>query len=376
MLKIENTHIDNIVRAVYSARNAMNSWDKSDSNWETDTLGENDLTLAKRLSKAGSDHRKYLRMINVTCDITAPLYWIAEHDTYKVGTVRNSCSFMHKGTSKPFEIRDFSVSDERIYDVLSPLPKKEYVLKYVYDTDEYRIYTTKNGRDYKIFKNGKVVRCAFSYTDNWGRGRERIFEEKEISPSITTNGYYTLNIGGRCGEKWLLHRLIGEVWLENPNGYKTINHINGDKGNNSVENLEWISLEDNIKKGFENGLYDNIKSLHSKYIRWKNGSDSTPKDIWNNENYELFSLCLMWENLLNTLNSLRQEYLDTKDECVFQMIRQLLPQGYNMRYTWSSNYEVLLNIYHSRKNHRLPEWHTFCDWVETLPYFREICLED
>ena len=148
------------------------------------------------------------------------------------------------------------------------------------------------------------------------------------------------------------------------------------KGDNSVENLEWISLEDNIKQGFENGLYDNIKSLHSKYIRWKNGSDSTPKDIWNNENYELFSLCLMWENLLNTLNSLRQEYLDTKDECVFQMIRQLLPQGYNMRYTWSSNYEVLLNIYHSRKNHRLPEWHTFCDWVERLPYFKEICLDE
>lgn len=108
MIKIENTHVDNIVRAVYSARNAMNSWDKSDSKWETDTLGENDLALAKKLSKAGSDHRKFLRMINVTCDVVAPLYWWKEYDTYKVGTVANSCSTMHKIADKEFTLDDFS----------------------------------------------------------------------------------------------------------------------------------------------------------------------------------------------------------------------------------------------------------------------------
>ena len=108
MIKIENTHVDNIVRAVYSARNAMNSWDKSDSKLEDDTLGENDLALAKKLSKAGSDHSKFLRMINVTCDITAPLYWWKEYDTYKVGTVANSCSTMHKIHSKQFTLDDFS----------------------------------------------------------------------------------------------------------------------------------------------------------------------------------------------------------------------------------------------------------------------------
>lgn len=108
MIKIENTHVDNIVRAVYSARNAMNSWDKSDSDWETDILGENDLALAKRLSKAGTDHSKFLRMINVTVDITAPLYWWKEFDTYKVGTVANSCSTMHKIHDKDFTLGDFS----------------------------------------------------------------------------------------------------------------------------------------------------------------------------------------------------------------------------------------------------------------------------
>lgn len=108
MIRIDNTHVDNIVRAVYSARNAMNSWNKSDSDWNTDTLGKNDLELAKKLSKAGNDHAKFLRMINVTMDITAPHFWWAEHDTYKVGTVRNSCSKMHKIHVKEFVVDDFS----------------------------------------------------------------------------------------------------------------------------------------------------------------------------------------------------------------------------------------------------------------------------
>lgn len=197
MIKIENTHVDNIVRAVYSARNAMNSWDKSDSDWETDTLGKADLDLAKRLSKAGNDHAKYLRMINVTCDITAPIYWISEHDTYKVSTVRNSCSFMHKGISKPFEIDDFTIED---------------------------------GCESEILK------------------------------------------------------------------------------------------------------------------------------------------------IIDILNYLRNLYLESKDFKFFRMIRQLLPQGYNVKYTWHANYQVLKNIYFARRGHRLEEWHTFCDWVEGLPY-SELIIE-
>lgn len=125
MIKIDNTHVDNIVRAVYSARNAMNSWDKSDSDWNTDTLGKNDLELAKKLSKAGNDHAKFLRMINVTVDITAPLYWWKEMDTYKVGTVANSCSTMHKIHAKEFTMDDFShehlISPFDLMDVVNKL---------------------------------------------------------------------------------------------------------------------------------------------------------------------------------------------------------------------------------------------------------------
>ena len=122
MIKLENTEVHGIARAVYSARNAMNSWDKSDSDFVTDTLGENDLRLARNLVKAGSDHSKFMRMINVTVDITAPLYWWKEMDTYKVGTVRNSCSTMHKVHAKEFELDDFSHDH---------LPENNTVLDYI-----------------------------------------------------------------------------------------------------------------------------------------------------------------------------------------------------------------------------------------------------
>ena len=122
MIKIENTEVSGWCAAVRGMRNPMNSWDKSDSEWvavnEADRecvepiweykVGENDLKLMKSLSKAGSDHGKFLRFINVTVDITAPLYWLKEFDTYKVGTVANSCSTMHKIHAKEFELDDFS----------------------------------------------------------------------------------------------------------------------------------------------------------------------------------------------------------------------------------------------------------------------------
>ena len=111
MIKIERVSVMNFENALRGARNPMNSWDKSDSYYDEAgnyVLGENDLSLAKRLAVAGSDHRKYLRQIFVSVDITAPLYWWKEFDTYKVGTVANSTSTMHKIHSKPFEREDFS----------------------------------------------------------------------------------------------------------------------------------------------------------------------------------------------------------------------------------------------------------------------------
>lgn len=111
MIKIERTEVMNFENAIRGARNPLNSWDRSDSRYDENgnyILGENDLSLAIRLAKAGSDHRKFMRMIFVSVDLTAPLYWWKEFDTYKVGTVANSCSTMHKIHSKELTREDFS----------------------------------------------------------------------------------------------------------------------------------------------------------------------------------------------------------------------------------------------------------------------------
>ena len=111
MIKLERYEVMNFENAMRGARNPLNSWARMDSKTENGvfTFGPNDLDLAKRLCKAGSDHRKFIRQIFVTVDITAPIYWWKEYDTYKVGTVANSTSTMHKIHSKPFEMSDFSV---------------------------------------------------------------------------------------------------------------------------------------------------------------------------------------------------------------------------------------------------------------------------
>lgn len=119
MIKIEKTDVYGFESAIRGMRNPLNSWDKSDTmrtvmkyKEETDIIyfvGENDLALMKKLAAAGNDHGKFMRMINVTCDIVAPLYWWKEFDTYKVGTVANSCSTMHKIAAKEFTLEDFSV---------------------------------------------------------------------------------------------------------------------------------------------------------------------------------------------------------------------------------------------------------------------------
>ena len=142
MIKIENVKAYNIARAIYSARNAMNSWAMSDSDLENDIVGENDFALAKRLFDAGTEHRKYLRQIFVTCDILAPLYWWKEFDTYKVGTTANSCSTMHKIHSKEFVLDDFSTEHlhRLAYSTLENV---------VYDLNYYReLYLKSKSKDY------------------------------------------------------------------------------------------------------------------------------------------------------------------------------------------------------------------------------------
>ena len=424
MIKLENTVTPSPEqwRAIISGmRNAKNSWDRSDSerkyeSWHdmsggTFEIGPNDHGLMTKLAKGGSVHAKYRRMITVYVDITAPLYWWAEFDTYKVGTVRNSCSFMHKGVSRPFCINDFSLKNEKIYEVLNDLETKEYKMTYPYETNEYRRYVAANGRGYRVYRNGRVVREAFDYIDNYGSGRKRHFEEADATVYQNKSGYFVIKMSGRGNSHISLHRLVAEVWLNRPYEKNQVNHIDGNKGNNSVENLEWVTASENMQKSVDSGLHDNLHSLHRIYKVWKNNSKVIPaekrmifkRDVVNglsikelaekynilpvqannakyvvihSEHEDLFQECLIWGDLIGYLNSLRDLYIETKDDKIFQQIRCLMPQGYLQKSTIMLNYEVLVGMYRDRKNHKLDEWRELCSWIKSLPYSEIITGEE
>lgn len=217
MIKVENTEVFGWESAIRGMRNPLDSWSKSDSYRDNVTgefqVGEADLNLMKRLVKAGSDHSKFMRMINVTVDVTAPMYWWKEADTYKVGTVRNSCSTMHRIHAKEFTLDDFS------------------------------------------------------------------------------------------------HE-----------------HLIGD----SVEVL--------------GNIIDVLNEVRDAYIDYDNIKDNLCGEITNKKD--------LWWQLI-----------------------QLLPSSYNQRATLQLNYAVLRNIYHSRKNHKLDCWRSFCDWIESLPYAKELIVD-
>ena len=239
MLKIENVETYGWEAAIRGMRNPKNSWDKSDSEHDSCTdscakwdechvgyhcpaikneddsyfcIGKNDLDLMKRLANAGTDHGKFLRMITVTLDIVAPLYWWKEFDTYKVGTVANSCSTMHKIHAKEFTLDDFS---------------------------------------------------------------------------------------------------------------------------------------------------------HEHMI----GNEASIEDWWHDEDFnEFWSANDILCQTVYVLNLYRDKFIETKDKRYWWQMIQLLPISYNQRRTVQLNYAVLKNIYHARKDHKLDEWHTLCDWIESLPY--------
>lgn len=432
MITIENVSITNMEAAIRGMRNPMNSWDKSDSFYcskdniplcekkncpyfntsfpcnvergsDDYVIGPLDLRLARKLTVAGTDHRKFMRMITVTMDITTPNYVWSEIDTYKVGTVRNSCSFMHKGMQKDFDISDFSVYPKEIYDILMPLEKRVHKLTYPYETDEYMRISDDRGRTYRVYKNGRVIREEFSYVDTMGRSR--IYLESPATVYQTNCGYYIVRTSGRGGIHIPLHRMVLSAWkpIDNADNYQ-VNHIDGNKGNNSLENLEWVTASENMQHAVDMGLYKNLSSLHCQYKKWKWQTSILPlhersefyTDLIDNHkssfelgkkyslsakkvaslktdmtasNHErLFYHAYMWEQIIEQLNTLREEYLDTHDDEIFQACRQLLPNGYNQKATLMLNYEVLANMYKSRKNHKLDEWRTFCEFIETLPY--------
>ena len=421
MIKFENTEVMGWEHAIRGMRNPMNSWEKSDSGkiywngtWYTNDpvirsyftdyginlmLGPNDLDLMKRLRNAGTDHRKFMRMITVYVDITAPLYWWSEYDTYKIGTVANSCSKMHKLLAKPFEMGDFS------FDQL-PGYKKE-ITYFVPDFNESN----------EVWKS--TVEDPYYEVSNFGRVRH---DGRILSGSIHKDGYMFVNIRGKqCAR----HRLVAEVFIENPENKPFVNHIDGNKQNNSVDNLEWCTQSENTKHAYDSDLQPKgLSTYKGKFTseereqiknEWDSGAYSRRQlakkygvshtcinDIINDK-YKYAERTNVYEEvarpIVDTLNELRDSWLNcdnVEDEKqIWYAILQLLPSSYNQKRTVMLNYEVLANIYKSRRNHKLDEWaeHNsllkkedddipgvtvlnhekepyfgFCDWLKTLPY--------
>lgn len=382
MIKIENTEVVGWEHAIRGMRNPMNSFDKSDSEWwECDhadvyypcaNIGPNDLELMQKLCKAGTDHRKFMRMIVVYADITAPLYWWSEYDTYKVGTVANSCSKMHKLLSKPFEASDFSF---------------DKLIGYKNEVKQFRPEVNEENECWV-----ELAEYPGYFVSDCGRVRHN---KRILSGSVHKDSYIFVNIQGK---QIPIHRLVADCFVAVEEGKDVVNHIDGNKMNNAASNLEWCTQSENIQHSHDNNLqpkglstYKGKFSLEERQMikdEWDGGNISKRKlaekygvshtcicDIINDK-YKYVDKVNVFEDvakpLVDVLNELRDMYLTEEDvekkKKIWYSILQLLPSSYNQKRTVMLNYEVLANIYKSRRNHKLDEWVEFCKIIETLPH--------
>lgn len=380
MLKIENVSTFGWKAAIRGMRNPKNSWAQIDSavvNGNCFAVGNNDYDLMYRLASAGTDHGKFMRMIVVTLDIVAPLYWWSEYDTYKVGTVANSCSKMHKLLYKPFEMSDFS------FDKLPGF--KNEIKQFRPEVDEEAELWRRIDADYDVSNQGRV------------RHGSRI-----LSGSVHSDNYILVTLHGK---QIPVHRLVAEAFIPNYEMKPEVNHIDGNKMNNAVDNLEWVTRAENQKHAVDNGLQPKpAKTYQGKFTAeqreeikrlWDSGmlsrrqlaikygvSHTCVNDIINDK-YKYAESVNVFEEvarpLVDMLNEMRDSYISCGDEMsrkqIWYSILQLLPESYNQKRTVMLNYAVLKNIYQARRNHKLDEWHTFCDWIESLPYSDLITCE-
>lgn len=374
MITIENVSTAGWEPAIRGMRNPLNSWDKSDSYVDQQgnfILGEKDYDLAFRLACAGSVHAKFRRMIMVYADITAPMYWWAEMDTYKVGTVRNSCSKMHKLLSKPFEVSDFSF---------------EYLPGFKNEPVQERPTVDESKEIWKPYDN-------LYFVSNYGRVKR---DDHFLNGVVHSDGYVVVNFAGKV---MMLHRVVAELFVDNPLNKPFVNHKDGNKQNNTADNLEWVTQKENAEHSQKNHFQPNPTKFYSgkfsaeereaiKQLVYNKGmsrrevakeygvSHTCICDIVNDK-YEykkelLNAYEVLAKPLVCNLNYLRKLYLYTIDEKekkdIWYKIIQLLPESYNQRSTLMLNYETLANIYESRKGHKLNEWNDVTKWIETLPY--------
>lgn len=380
MIKVEHIDFWGFKHAIRGMRNPLNSWARSDSHYNDDglyVLGPNDLDLCKRLIQSGPEHRKFLRQICISMDVTAPMYWWSEYDTYKVGTVANSCSKMHKLLSKPFEMGDFS------FDHL-PGYKKD-VTQFRPEIDEEMVASEKwayINSDYAVSNYGRV---------------KHIFKDhyRILSGSLHQDGYVFVTIRG---QQIPVHKLVAMHFCDNPDNKPEVNHLDGNKQNNFASNLEYCTSSENQQHAVDTGLQprglSHYKGKFSEEQRmeikrlWDEGIYSKRKiaemydvshtcinDIITDkykyaEKVNIYkTVCAPWVDMLNEL---RDSYLRCQDPAerkeIWYSILAILPVGYNQKRTVTMNYEVALSMIRQRSNHKLNEWHDFANVLMEIPY--------
>ena len=380
MIKIENIDVYGWDAAIRGARNPMNSWDRMDSCYNNGEfeIGENDYKLLKNLTIAGPEHRKWNRMVTVTMDITAPMYWFSEYDTYKIGTVANSTSKMHKLLSKPFEMSDFSFDHLTGY--------RNEVKQFIPPIDE-------------LNEEWKDIQYGYKISN---QGRAKNPQGKILGGSTHKDSYRFVTIKGK---QIPIHRIVAENFIENKYDKPFVNHKDGNKMNNSVDNLEWVTQQENIQHSYKNKLQPStVKTYKGKFT---DEQRQQIKDEYNNTDISRRQLALKYNvshtcicdiindkykyadkvntyeevarPLVDTLNELRDMWFREEDETVkkeiWYNILQLLPNSYNQKRTVHLNYEVLGTMYKQRRHHKLSEWVEFCDMIKTLPYSEFITRE-
>lgn len=417
MIEVFNTRVYNIDCALKGMRNPMDSHDKSDSYYEPQPdreyelarhhqelgkypftvwpfkVGEKDLDLARKLVGAGSDHGKFMRQILISMDITAPLYWWKEMDTYRIGTTANSTSTMHTLTKQPIVPELFSVEDLNGYRRM-PVHAPNIINESIEEWIQHPVHSL-----YMISNQGRVMRKEYTTT------HDRKWSSKILS-NIEHNDYYLfVNILTDSGKRIVtpVHRLVAETFIANLENKPQVNHKDTNRQNNSVDNLEWCTISENVKhstttrtstKSYDTRrlLSNSIKKLSGEDIediklRIEDGqsireiadvynvSHTCISDSINNKygnitksNYDIFV------DYCKELESMRLEYLNTKNPDTWRCIIQMLPSSFNQTRTWTANYEVLRNIYRSRKNHKLKEWREFCTHIESLELSELIIL--
>lgn len=377
-----------------------------------------DMKLLSTLVKRGDEHSKAIRGLIVYAEISAPLSFWSEADTYRIGTERlSSESTMHTIGNGGVSIYDFNVPDI-IYEILGGSKETQRNIEPLFiekPKELKKVNKVYFGREYEIWNNGDIYAMPFDTDEILPNGahRSRHFDKQKIKIGKTKNqqGYYQVRLGGRAGKTMLLHRVLAECFVENPNKYDIVNHINGNKSDCSISNLEWCTSSYNNKHAFNCGLKEiSIKQRYLHYkrmIRWsdedirewsimrENGFtlreiaekyETTEKIICQYTNGDrfknlsdlsyYFSIAMYYEDLINRINELASLYEESSDFEYVCRIKEILPTSFIQKRIQSFSYQCLRRIYFQRRNHRLPMWHDFCKWIETLPFAKELIICD